>query len=234
MYSILDKLPCWDEQLDCPFLEYERRGVTTLGPSVSLAHHFITKRLAVGLFPLCFREFGGPDDVTVAEVTHQLHFVTNEREHREFFRAAIELERVTAKRFEALARSAFPDLSWADSVFKDINNFSKPFIAVRDTVVGHLSVLNDDASRIFAEKLATAPSEIETLLASAGVTASDENSKVKSNNEARRARTRQVDGEDYIFYWHTKLEPHIDRIHFLYDQDSHKVIVGLFTTHCEP
>lgn len=42
------------------------------------------------------------------------------------------------------------------------------------------------------------------------------------------------------FWWHVKLRPHIDRIHFLYEppragsteRDEGRIVVGLFKDHC--
>ena len=43
-----------------------------------------------------------------------------------------------------------------------------------------------------------------------------------------------------VFWWHIKLQPHVDRIYFLYDPPSAesplpeqgRIVVGLFKNHC--
>ena len=53
-------------------------------------------------------------------------------------------------------------------------------------------------------------------------------------------RTRRHRGIDKVFWWHVKLRPNVDRIHFRYEPQSAsspglgegQIVVGLFKDHC--
>lgn len=69
-----------------------------------------------------------------------------------------------------------------------------------------------------------------------------ENGSTKRDKECERDRTRSYRGQSMVFWWHTKLQPHIDRIHFRYvapelaqSRDERdgvgQIIIGFFTQH---
>ena len=75
------------------------------------------------------------------------------------------------------------------------------------------------------------------LLQVVGAGVSDEDGRTKRNADARRDRTRCHRGVERVFWWHVKVQPNVDRIHFLYEagSDDHgqgKIVVGLFKDHC--
>ena len=80
--------------------------------------------------------------VTVTGATIEVVFITEESQHVDFFRSVIALENADEAMFERLARSAFPALEWADSVWHGLGHFSRPYIEVRDELVRYLGGLS--------------------------------------------------------------------------------------------
>jgi hypothetical protein len=174
--------------------------------------------------------------VTVGGVERPVYFVTTDAEHVDFFRFAIDFEDADEGAFPAIATSAFPELRWADGVWSGLNKFSRPFRDLRSQLVNHLSVLNDHASELFRTLSSTRPDEIGRRLSALGADASDENGRTKRHAPCQRDRTRTYNGRHLTFWWHTKLQPNVDRIHFLYhaEDERHRgfIIVGIFVDHC--
>ena len=73
-----------------------------------------------------------------------------------------------------------------------------------------------------------------------GSETSDENGFTKRHRPSQRDRTRSHQGTNKVFWWHVKMQPHVDRIYFLYEPQSansrlHEpghIVVGLFKDHC--
>jgi hypothetical protein len=105
---------------------------------------------------------------------------------------------------------------------------SKPYRELIEPLTKHLSVLSDHGKRVFSESWKDAPSKF----GSHGINISDENGNTKSNSEARRERTRIFNGKEVVFWWHSKLEPDRDRIHFSPD-DRDRLLVGIFCRHLQ-
>lgn len=124
---------------------------------------------------------------------------------------------------------AFPELDFVPNSFVGIKKMKTKLREACPLVVEHLAALNNYGKKIFKESWAEVPSKFGGI----GVDISDENGKTKKNNKARIARTRLVDGENLVFWWHTKLLRHTDRIHIYPDrvQSGGKIIVGIFCVH---
>jgi len=95
----------------------------------------------------------------------------------------------------------------------------------------HLGVLSDHGKQIFKDPWINAPA----MFGSYGVELSDENGKTKGNSKAEKERTININGTDIIFWWHSKLEPDRDRIHFYPDRikDGGRLLVGIFCSHLQ-
>lgn len=213
-------------------------GSLRLAPGVAWAHARHGQRHAVAVLPLQL-DFGvrGQLAVSVEGTIWQLHFVTSDEEHLEFFRNVFKIETTPSSSFEEVARSAFPELSWADDVWSGLNDFSKPYRDIRADLVDHLSVLNDHAATLFSELLAASADEIGKRLKALGAEASDENGETKKYAPSRRDHTRRFEGVEITFWWHTKIQPHVDRIYFTYQsrgvRSGGRIVVGIFKDHCD-
>ncbi len=222
----LDRLAVWSEEVA---LDVEMGGNTLLAPSIAYAHGLVGRGNAVACLPLQTAGWAGPITVTVDGRVETVHFVTNETEHRAFFRAAFDVENADEKAYRALAPSAFPDLRWADGVWGGLRAFSKPFRDLRAKITHHLAALDDHGSTICRER---ERGKWAARFGSHGLTVTGENGRTMRNARARDDRTRTWNDTAHIFWWHAKLEPDRDRIHFLYDEDDRHVVVGIFTEHC--
>ena len=228
-----------DSELDGCDAAFE--GSVRFAPGVAWAHACCTQGNQVAILPL---PLGGVPrgrvSVTVADTTIALFFVTEEREHVDFFRSVIALENADEAMFGRLARSAFPALDWADGVWHGLGRFSRPYIEVRDELVRSLGGLSDHGAACFHEHHADPRRLSGALSARVGSETSDENGRTKRDPPSRRDRTRRHRGVDKVFWWHVKLRPNVDRIHFLYEPPSvnpplpepGRIVVGLFKDHC--
>lgn len=218
-------------------------GSARFAPGVAWAHTSCREGCHIAVFPLALGGESpvGTVPVTVADATLEMFFVAEESQHVDFFRSVITLENAGEAKFESLAPSAFPALKWADNVWRGLRDFSRPYIAVRRELVRSLGGLSDHGTACFEEFRAADPRQLPSALsARVGAEVSDENGRTKEHSQSRRDRTRRHRGTDKVFWWHVKLQPHVDRIHFLYEEpaagvtgpgESH-IVVGLFTDHC--
>jgi len=220
----------------------EINGFSCRSPGMAWAHSQAVEGRQVAVLPLSLDGVPvGRAQVTVNGITHEIAFVADDEQHLKFFRDVIELENANEAMFERLAGSAFPALEWADEIWRELRDFSRPYINIRKELVRALSGLNDHGARCFLELGAGDPRHLQqTLSIRVGVAASDENGATKKHRLAERDRTRCHRGKNKVFWWHLKLQPHKDRIHFLYEppppgaggSEAGCMVVGLFKDHC--
>ncbi len=237
----LDRVVGFDDSEEVDY-DAEIEGSVWLAPGTLWAHSCCSqgRHIAVLPLPLCTVPRGRVP-VTVAGSTIEISFVTDESEHVDFFRSVISLEDADEAKFERLSQSAFPTLKWADDIWYGLGNFSRPYIEVRDDLVRYLGGLSDHGAECFHEHRAGDPRHLaQVLSAKVGSGTSDENGRTKRHRPSERDRTRRYLGINKVFWWHVKLRPHVDRIHFLYEPPSTgsplseqgRIVVGLFKDHC--
>lgn len=213
-----------------PDVEADVAGARLLTPAAILAWAEAGGRRAVGcITPPCSGR-AGATAVAVGGELRTVHYVIDEATHVAFFRAAIELENADEDGFAALAPSAFPRLGFAENVWRGLRDLSRPYRDRRDDLVLHLGVLNDRGAEIFGlrEHL-----EIERAFAGHGITISPESTETMADGKCRAAREATFDGSRLVFEWHTKIEPHQDRIHvrFVPAPPTNRVVVGIIHRH---
>ena len=229
---------------DPGLVEYdaEFNGSVRFAPGAVWAHACCSQGRHIAVLPL---PLGGVPrgrvPVTVAGATVEIAFVTEESQHVEFFRSVIVQENADEAMFATLAQSAFPALEWADNVWRGLRQFNRPYIDVRDKLIRCLAGLSDHGAACFHEHRAGDPRHLAAVLsAKVSSETSDENGHTKKSAPSRRDRTRRHRGTDKVFWWHVKLQPHVDRIYFLYEPQSVAsalpehggIVVGLFKDHC--
>lgn len=217
-------------------------GSLRFAPSVVFAHHWCSHQHHLAILPLSLSGIPqGRVAVTVGGSSVDVFFVSQESQHVEFFRSLIALENADEAMFKGLARSAFPALEWADNVWHGLGRFSRPYIAVRDELVNCLGGLNDHGAACFHAHRAGDPRDLPRVISAlVGFKTSDENGQTKRHRPSKEDRTVRHRGINKVFWWHVKLQPHIDRIHFLYEPPSANsplptdgcIVVGLFKDHC--
>ena len=217
-------------------------GTIRFAPGLAWAHASCRQGHYVAAVPLPLGE--GPVGrvlVTVANAVQEIFFVAEESQHVAFFRSVIAWENADEAGFERLARSAFPALEWADGIWGGLGAFSRPYIDVRGELVRCLGGLSDHGAACFDNFLAGDPGQLAgSLSAFVGAAVSDENGATKRHAPSRQDRTRRHRGADKVFWWHVKLRPNVDRIHFLYEPagagpvgpGNGCIVVGLFKDHC--
>lgn len=222
-----EDLDSWPDDLDVQISNAPR----VYAPSVAWAHSRAHKDLASAPACLVFRSVPheGLQDVIVNTVMVPLWFVGTTGQYLEYFRWLIVNTSAHPRDLEALSPSAFPTLRFAPDVFGGIKNMSKPYRDLISKITHHLGALSDHGRRIFSGPWSQAPAQFGAL----GVQLSDENGNTKQNSAAQRQRTVQIDGTAYVCWWHTKLEPDRDRIHFVPDEISQgrKLLIGIMCRH---
>lgn len=200
-------------------------------PSIAWAHKQCLENKANAVACIVFPNIRstGKFEVTVNKHSEDLWFVANQNDSSRFFRWLIVKTTNTPDEMEALASSAFPCLDFVTGAFDGIKNMSKSYRELVNSIVHHLGVISDYAQKIFSQSWQDAPAQFASL----GVVLSDENGRTKSNSNARKARTINVNGTNIIFWWHSKLEPDRDRIHFYPDfiPSGGRLLIGIFCRH---
>lgn len=206
-------------------------GDREFAPSIAWAHEQTVRDVANAVACVVFStiRLTGSFIVTVDIKSTPLWFVADPGDYWNFFRWFIEETTERPAEMKEMAASAFPALDFVEGAFNGIKDMSNPYhVLVRD-LVHHLSVLSDHGERIFLLPWVRAEAEFGAL----GVSISDENGKTKADSEARKQRTIIIDGTETIFWWHTKLKPHEDRIHVYPDRITKggRLLVGIFCRH---
>ena len=219
----------------------EFNGKSRFAPGVVWAHTSCRDGHHIAVLPLPLGDAPtGRVPVTVGDTTLTIFFVADESEHVAFFRSVVTLENADEAKFQRLARSAFPGLDWADNMWRGLRHFDRPYIQVRDELVRCLGGLSDHGAACFHEFQPDPRRLAQVLSARIGKATSDENGRTKRHSPSRRDRTRRHGGTNKVFWWHVKLRPNVDRIHFLYETPAAgstelgkgRIVVGLFKDHC--
>lgn len=160
----------------------------------------------------------------------EVFFFADAADLKAFWRSLYLLEAVEEAAFFSLAARSFPDL-----VFHPDLNFGRFEGNYRDLVpevVRHLSVLNDNFLDVHQAKKGI-PREVEAALGALGCAGiSPESSKTHHDEKKMRLRDVFYRGQMLRCEWHSKLEPHRNRIHFFFgEQFGGKVLIGIFADH---
>ncbi|MBD9358832.1 hypothetical protein [Methylomonas albis] len=234
--SIFGRLPKWQE-LD----SYEPRDFDVqidnngkeFAPSIAWAHEQTIQNKANAVACLVFPAVRpvGNHAVTVNNRIANLWFIGDFQSYRGYFRWLILDTTKNPDEMARFAASAFPSIDFIPDSFNGIKDMSKPYRDLVEPLTMHLSALSDHGKRIFLGSWQNVTAEFGSL----GVDITDENGNTKGNSQARRERTINVNGEDVVFWWHSKLEPDRDRIHFSPDKIANggPLLVGIFCHHLQ-
>jgi hypothetical protein len=165
-----------------------------------------------------------------------LHSVGTMEGLTKFYRAVPMYAKYGESEFEELLPYAFPRLFFHEKL--DMRKFDEKYPAIREKVLDALSYLNDrfyDALREYGNQ----PDQIERDFNArshglGGI--SRETTKTMQVRGGQREIT--VQGKSVLCEWHVKLRPHIDRIHFAYEEKykdiaGGRIIVGIFVSHLD-
>jgi hypothetical protein len=232
--ALFGAMPRWDT-LDLPWPE--SFDVVLDGseafesPSIAWTHKQSTD---AGLnSPACLCAAGtrttGMVDVTVDGFTRPVWMIAQLEHIEGFFRWLIGSYSTHTDHFEEYCKSAFKNVYFTSKCFDGISGMSKPLRQIAPNIVRHLGSISDHGARIFLGPRQRVQAEFGAL----GIEVTDENGNTKSKVTAAKERKVTVDGEEHYFWWHCKLEPDRDRIHFCPDRiaESGQIMVGIFCRH---
>lgn len=229
-FGLLSKCPDWDASVPSTTDVAIGAGEPFMALSISFALTLALRRQGVAclVFAACaLREFiMVSDELNRAEI----FFFASASELPMFWRHLYELEDAAEDVFFDLAGRAFPELIFhADLNFR---RFAGAYRELREPVVRHLAVLNDNFIEAYDEASGIAR-QVEAILASAGCPGiSPESPSTHRNQQAMRARDVDHDGVLIRCEWHTKIEPNRNRIHFAFGGSlGQRVFIGIFTDH---
>lgn len=231
---IFSHLQHWEDFENLPLsfdVEINQNKIIESAPSIAWAHHqnknYVIDTIGCLVYPS--GRTSGFLDVEVSETVIPLWFISDQISCLKFFRWIILHGTTAPSQMERFSPSAFPELDFIPGVFNGIKNMSKPYGALVEDLVHHLSVFSDYGKNIFSELYIDAPGKFGSY----NLNVSDENGGTKSNSQAKKDHTRTFKGKEIQFWWHSKLEPDRDRIHIDPSplKSSGKIIVGIFCRH---
>ena len=153
-------------------------------------------------------------------------FVASPTDHPRFYRTLYSVENTPESEFFAIAVKAFPDLAFAPTL--NFQHFEGAYVLRRPEVVHHLSLINDYFLEFFKAERGSSRSIAMRL----GLDLSIEGQYRKSQ---ARMRYRDAKFGDHVYRceWHSKLEPHRNRIYFhIGDEGTDgRVLIGIFHRH---
>lgn len=206
-------------------------GPLEKAPSIAWAHAqaILGATSAVACIAHQLMRANGQVSVIVAEKTIPVWFVSNARDYERFFRWLIVETTSSPDEMEELSASAFHSLDFVEGAFSGVKHMSKPYIDVAPAIVDHLAAFSDEGRRIFSGPGNRVAAEFGPF----GVDISDESGRTKRNNKARAKRTVVVNGNARVFWWHSKLEPHQNRIYICPEKirEGGRILVGIFCNH---
>jgi hypothetical protein len=227
LLGLLGKCEIWDEDSSVVVLDddihigekpYQSLGIAYAVKAVSEGRGIgVLTMLHTGLLGMCRVESGN--------FNREISFVVRPSDFRYFYRSLYALENVASEDFFNFARSAFPDLLFADDL--TFSKFDGGY-ALRDEVVKHLSALNDKFLKFYVSEHGNS-AEISIRV---GIDVSIEG-QTRSSEHLMAMRDAVFEGHTYRCEWHSKLEPHRNRIHFCPGDDltNSKIIIGIFVDH---
>jgi hypothetical protein len=229
LLSLFGKCRFWDEDPSVAISDEDLHidGVPyeSLGVAYAAASTFGAKGIAA--ITANHAGFQGIHNVTFEQKTTELCFVRRTTDCKLFYRTLYKLENVPEKDFFALAEKAFPDLRFAVNL--TFSKFDGGY-SCRPLVVKHLSILNDD----FLKAYSLENGNSARISARIGVDVSIEGG-TRSSERLMSLRDVEFDGQRLRCEWHSKLEPHRNRIHF-YPGDSATsgaTVIGIFVNHLQ-
>lgn len=155
-----------------------------------------------------------------------VYFAASIENHPSFFRLLYEWEDIPESEFFEWARLAFPRLVFAAGI--SFRRFQGAYRTLRPKVVDHLGRINDRFPEVYAAENGM-PNEISSRL---GIDVSIEGT-ARSSERLMRLRDVEFRGQVYRCEWHSKIEPHRNRIHFRIIDGiaGTEVLIGIFHEH---
>ena len=155
-----------------------------------------------------------------------VYFAVSTEDHPGFFRLLYEWEDVSESEFFERAKLAFPRLVFAADI--SFGKFQGAYRTLRSKVIDHLGRINDGFPEFYAAQRGM-PNEISSRL---GIEVSIEGN-TRNSESLMRLRDVEFRGQMYRCEWHSKIEPHRNRIHFCVIDGvaGTEILIGIFHQH---
>ena len=155
-----------------------------------------------------------------------VYFSVSTADHPGFFQLLYEWEDISESEFFERARLAFPRLVFAADI--SFGKFQGAYRTLRPKVVDHLGRINDRFPELYAAEKGM-PNEISSRL---GIEVSIEGN-TRTIQRLMRLCDVEFRGQVYRCEWHSKIEPHRNRIHFCVVDGvvGTKILIGIFHEH---
>ena len=156
-----------------------------------------------------------------------VYFAASIEDHPGFFRLLYEWEDVPESEFFERVRLAFPRLVFAADI--SFRRFQGAYRTLRPTVVDHLGRINDKFPEVYDAQNGMSGAISSHL----GIDVSIESSNTRRSESLMRLRDITFRGQVYRCEWHSKIEPHRNRIHFQVISRIPKteILIGIFHEH---
>jgi hypothetical protein len=227
MLGLLGKCEIWDDNpsvvVSDDALRVDGKSYASLG--VAYAVDAASKGRGIGILTMTHTGFLGLCDVEHGNNSYGVSFSVQPLDLKYFYRSLYALENVRVTGFFDTAAKAFPDLCFADRL--DFSRFDGGY-SLRDEVVRHLSVLNDNFLNFYRSENGNS-AQISIHI---GIDVSIEGN-TRSSERLMAMRDISYEGSAYRCEWHSKIEPHRNRVHF-HPGDSltqNKILIGIFVGH---
>lgn len=231
--NILDKAANWDDGDDASNipLEVEINGsVLALAPSIAFCRRQRLNGNHAALITTNQASRQGLIDVRLLDDSNPitLDFLSEVIDVIRYWRRDVEFSDYSVAELQDICPIIFRSLRFADGIWGQFNRFSGEYRSVRRQLMRDLIGLNDYILKIRRDF--TDPHRIAAELRSvAGVNCSPESPLTRANRAAMNARDVVFEGKSVRCEWHSKLEPHRNRIHFAVFSDF--VLIGVFAEH---
>ena len=231
--SIIYKLPMWQDLPAPQAVNAEIQINSKLVQAASIvwaAQQTLNSQnnaVAALILPTCHA--AGCHTVSLVADSVSVWLVAERDSYQGFFRWLILTTSKNPAELAQWAHSAFLQLDFYADALSGIKSMEKPYKELVGDLVRHLAALSDHGKAIFSQNWEDAPARFGQY----GVDMSMENGKTKRNKDARDDRTKIHNGKEVVFWWHSKLERHQNRIHF-YPNDAAntgRILVGIFCKH---
>jgi hypothetical protein len=172
----------------------------------------------------------------VDQRSRYFHFIGTEAALAQFHRSVPAYANYTENEFRAQLPYAFPSLFFNEKL--DMGKFNEKYPAIREKLMNALAYLNDrfyDALREWGNQPDKIERDFKALCRGVGGISQETSSTMQLYG---RQREVIIQGVSVSCEWHVKLRPHIDRVHFAYEEKyktvaGGRIIVGIFIDHLD-